>query len=36
MILEQVANGGSQSDQIGCGDSSVGALIDPEVRRKDR
>jgi glyoxylase-like metal-dependent hydrolase (beta-lactamase superfamily II)/rhodanese-related sulfurtransferase len=36
MILEQVANGGCQSYLIGCGDSCVGALIDPEVRRIDR
>jgi glyoxylase-like metal-dependent hydrolase (beta-lactamase superfamily II)/rhodanese-related sulfurtransferase len=36
MIFEQVATGGCQSYLIGCADSCVGALIDPEVRRIDR
>lgn len=36
MIFEQVATGGCQSYLIGCADSCVGALIDPEVRRVDR
>jgi glyoxylase-like metal-dependent hydrolase (beta-lactamase superfamily II)/rhodanese-related sulfurtransferase len=36
MIFEQVATGGCQSYLIGCGDTCVGAIIDPEVRRIDR
>lgn len=36
MIFEQVANGGCQSYLIGCSDSCVAALIDPEVRKIDR
>jgi glyoxylase-like metal-dependent hydrolase (beta-lactamase superfamily II)/rhodanese-related sulfurtransferase len=36
MVFEQVANGGCQSYLVGCGDTCVGALIDPEVRKIDR
>jgi glyoxylase-like metal-dependent hydrolase (beta-lactamase superfamily II)/rhodanese-related sulfurtransferase len=36
MIFEQVANGGCQSYLIGCSETCVGALIDPEVRKIDR
>lgn len=36
MIFEQVANGGCQSYLVGCSDTSVAALIDPEVRKIDR
>ncbi len=36
MIFEQVANGGCQSYLVGCSDSCVAALIDPEVRKIDR
>jgi glyoxylase-like metal-dependent hydrolase (beta-lactamase superfamily II)/rhodanese-related sulfurtransferase len=36
MVFEQVANGGCQSYLIGCGDTCVAALIDPEVRKIDR
>jgi glyoxylase-like metal-dependent hydrolase (beta-lactamase superfamily II)/rhodanese-related sulfurtransferase len=36
MIFEQVANNGCQSYLIGCGDTCLAALIDPEVRKIDR
>jgi glyoxylase-like metal-dependent hydrolase (beta-lactamase superfamily II)/rhodanese-related sulfurtransferase len=36
MIFEQIATGGCQSYLIGCGDTCLAALIDPEVRRIDR
>jgi glyoxylase-like metal-dependent hydrolase (beta-lactamase superfamily II)/rhodanese-related sulfurtransferase len=36
MIFEQIAVGGCQSYLVGCGDSCVGALIDPEVSQIDR
>jgi len=35
MIFEQVATGGCQSYLLGCGDSCVGALIDPELSQID-
>jgi glyoxylase-like metal-dependent hydrolase (beta-lactamase superfamily II)/rhodanese-related sulfurtransferase len=35
MIFEQVATGGCQSYLIGCSDSCVGALIDPELSQID-
>jgi glyoxylase-like metal-dependent hydrolase (beta-lactamase superfamily II)/rhodanese-related sulfurtransferase len=36
MIFEQIATGGCQSYVIGCPESCVGALIDPELRQIDR
>lgn len=36
MIFEQFAHGGCQSYLIGCEDSNVAAVIDPEVRLLDR
>jgi glyoxylase-like metal-dependent hydrolase (beta-lactamase superfamily II) len=36
MIFEQIATGGCQSYLIGCEDTRIGALIDPEVRQIDR
>jgi glyoxylase-like metal-dependent hydrolase (beta-lactamase superfamily II)/rhodanese-related sulfurtransferase len=36
MIFEQIATGGCQSYLIGCPESCVGALIDPELRLIDR
>lgn len=36
MIFEQIATGGCQSYLIGCPDTCVGALIDPEIRQLDR
>jgi glyoxylase-like metal-dependent hydrolase (beta-lactamase superfamily II)/rhodanese-related sulfurtransferase len=35
MILEQIATGGCQSYLIGCPDTRVAALIDPEIRQID-
>jgi glyoxylase-like metal-dependent hydrolase (beta-lactamase superfamily II)/rhodanese-related sulfurtransferase len=36
MIFEQVATGGCQSYLVGCTDTSVAALIDPELSQIDR
>jgi rhodanese-related sulfurtransferase len=36
MIFEQIATGGCQSYLIGCSETCVGAVIDPEVRQIDR
>jgi glyoxylase-like metal-dependent hydrolase (beta-lactamase superfamily II) len=36
MIFEQVATGGCQSYLIGCTESCLGALIDPEISQIDR
>jgi glyoxylase-like metal-dependent hydrolase (beta-lactamase superfamily II)/rhodanese-related sulfurtransferase len=36
MIFEQVATGGCQSYLVGCEDTSIGALIDPEISHTDR
>jgi len=36
MIFEQIATGGCQSYLIGCPETCVGALIDPELRQIDR
>ena len=36
MIFEQIASGGCQSYILGCEDSCVAALIDPEIRLVDR
>ena len=36
MIFEQIATGGCQSYLIGCPDTCIGALIDPEVHQIDR
>ncbi len=36
MIFEQVATGGCQSYLLGCADTCVGVLIDPEVSQVDR
>jgi glyoxylase-like metal-dependent hydrolase (beta-lactamase superfamily II)/rhodanese-related sulfurtransferase len=36
MIFEQIATGGCQSYLIGCADTSVAALIDPELAQIDR
>lgn len=36
MIFEQIATGGCQSYLLGCSDTCVGALIDPEVSQIDR
>lgn len=36
MIFEQIATGGCQSYLLGCADTCVGALIDPEVSQVDR
>jgi glyoxylase-like metal-dependent hydrolase (beta-lactamase superfamily II) len=36
MIFEQIATGGCQSYLIGCPDTCVAALIDPEIRQIDR
>ncbi len=36
MIFEQIATGGCQSYLIGCPDTCVGTLIDPEIRQLDR
>lgn len=35
MILEQIATGGCQSYLVGCSDSSLAALIDPEISQVD-
>jgi glyoxylase-like metal-dependent hydrolase (beta-lactamase superfamily II)/rhodanese-related sulfurtransferase len=35
MIFEQIATGGCQSYLIGCGDTRIAALIDPEIRQID-
>jgi glyoxylase-like metal-dependent hydrolase (beta-lactamase superfamily II)/rhodanese-related sulfurtransferase len=36
MIFEQIATGGCQSYLVGCADTHVAALIDPELRQVDR
>jgi glyoxylase-like metal-dependent hydrolase (beta-lactamase superfamily II)/rhodanese-related sulfurtransferase len=36
MIFEQVAAGGCQSYLVGCEETSIGALIDPEIGHVDR
>jgi glyoxylase-like metal-dependent hydrolase (beta-lactamase superfamily II)/rhodanese-related sulfurtransferase len=36
MIFEQIATGGCQSYLVGCEESCVAALIDPEIRQIDR
>ncbi|MGQ0533409.1 MAG: MBL fold metallo-hydrolase [Caulobacteraceae bacterium] len=36
MIFEQVATGGCQSYLIGCGETCVAAVIDPELRQLNR
>src|SRR5262245_58108282 len=36
MLFEQIASGGCRSYLIGCGDSCVAALIDPELSQVDR
>lgn len=36
MIFEQIATGGCQSYLLGCAESCVGALIDPEASQVDR
>ncbi len=36
MIFEQIATGGCQSYLVGCPETRVGVLIDPEVRQVDR
>ena len=36
MIFEQIASGGCQSYLVGCEESCVAALIDPEIRLIDR
>jgi glyoxylase-like metal-dependent hydrolase (beta-lactamase superfamily II)/rhodanese-related sulfurtransferase len=36
MIFEQIATGGCQSYLVGCPDTCVAALIDPELRQLDR
>lgn len=36
MIFEQIATGGCQSYLVGCPDSCVAALIDPEITQIDR
>jgi glyoxylase-like metal-dependent hydrolase (beta-lactamase superfamily II)/rhodanese-related sulfurtransferase len=36
MVFEQIATNGCQSYLIGCGDTCVAALIDPELRQIDR
>lgn len=35
MIFEQIATGGRQSYIVGCPDTHVTALIDPEIRQID-
>jgi glyoxylase-like metal-dependent hydrolase (beta-lactamase superfamily II) len=35
MIFEQVATGGCQSYLVGCADTRIAALIDPEIRQID-
>lgn len=35
MIFEQIATGGCQSYLVGCADTGVAALIDPEIRQLD-
>ena len=35
MILEQIATGGCQSYLVGCSDTSLAALIDPEISQVD-
>jgi len=35
MIFEQVATGGCQSYLVGCNDTRIAALIDPEIRQID-
>ncbi len=35
MIFEQVATGGCQSYLIGCADTRIAALIDPEISQID-
>ncbi len=35
MIFEQIATGGCQSYLVGCADTRVAALIDPEIRQID-
>ena len=36
MIFEQIATGGCQSYLVGCADSNVAAVIDPEASQIDR
>jgi glyoxylase-like metal-dependent hydrolase (beta-lactamase superfamily II) len=36
MIFEQIATGGCQSYLVGCPETCIGALIDPEIRQIDR
>jgi glyoxylase-like metal-dependent hydrolase (beta-lactamase superfamily II)/rhodanese-related sulfurtransferase len=36
VIFEQVASGGCQSYLVGCADTSIAALIDPEIGHVDR
>jgi glyoxylase-like metal-dependent hydrolase (beta-lactamase superfamily II)/rhodanese-related sulfurtransferase len=36
MVFEQIATNGCQSYLIGCGETCVAALIDPELRQMDR
>jgi glyoxylase-like metal-dependent hydrolase (beta-lactamase superfamily II)/rhodanese-related sulfurtransferase len=36
MIFEQIATGGCQSYLIGCADTCIAALIDPEISQVDR
>jgi glyoxylase-like metal-dependent hydrolase (beta-lactamase superfamily II)/rhodanese-related sulfurtransferase len=36
VLIEQIATGGCQSYLIGCPDTCVGALIDPEISQIDR
>jgi glyoxylase-like metal-dependent hydrolase (beta-lactamase superfamily II) len=35
MIINQIATGGCQSYLVGCGDTRIAALIDPEIRQID-
>lgn len=35
MIFEQIVTGGCQSYLLGCGDTRIAALIDPEIRQID-
>ncbi len=35
MIFEQIVTGGCQSYLVGCGDTRIAALIDPEIRQID-
>jgi glyoxylase-like metal-dependent hydrolase (beta-lactamase superfamily II) len=36
MIFERIATGGCQSYLLGCADTCIAALIDPEIRQVDR